>query len=195
MPQAPGLAPDAPEKIARGVAYKQQGNEAFVARNFTGALRAYHHAVLVRGRSLTQYLAGLDQSPTAGVLPHESTPSEAPGDSVREDKRELSQVRSNMAACYLQLGRHDRAVESCNQAITLDAHNAKAIYRKAQALARRGDLHAAQAWLASEPAQPYANDPAFVAEARMIATQIEARERKSAQALRGFLSKGRSVAS
>ncbi|KAI3628499.1 hypothetical protein CBS14141_000202 [Malassezia furfur] len=172
MPQAPGLAPDAPEKIARGVAYKQQGNEAFVARNFTGALRAYHHAVL--------YLAGLDQSPTAGVLPHESTPSEAPGDSVREDKRELSQVRSNMAACYLQLGRHDRAVES---------------YRKAQALARRGDLHAAQAWLASEPAQPYANDPAFVAEARMIATQIEARERKSAQALRGFLSKGRSVAS
>ena len=135
MPQAPGLAPDAPEKIARGVAYKQQGNEAFVARNFTGALRAYHHAVLVRGRSLTQYLAGLDQSPTAGVLPHESTPSEAPGDSVREDKRELSQVRSNvcyapltqMAACYLQLGRHDRAVESCNQTITLDAHNAKAM--------------------------------------------------------------------
>ncbi|KAI3620328.1 hypothetical protein CBS9595_002295 [Malassezia furfur] len=182
-PHAPGLAPDAPEKIAQGVAYKQQGNEAFVARDFAGALHAYHHAVL--------YLAGLDQSPAAGVLPQQAAHNDAMDQSVREDKRELSQVRSNMAACYLQLARYDRAVESCDQAIALDTHNAKAIYRKAQALARRGDLHAAQDWLASEPAKPYANDPAFRAEARAIAAQIEARERKSAQALRGFLSKGR----
>ncbi|WFC95196.1 hypothetical protein MBRA1_001843 [Malassezia brasiliensis] len=180
---APGLAPDAPEKIAQGVAYKKQGNEAFVARDFAGALRAYHHAVL--------YLAGLDQSPTAGILPEQASASDPGAQGIREDKRELSQVRSNMAACYLQLARYDRAVESCDQAIALDSQNAKAIYRKAQALARRGDLHAAQDWLASEPAKPYAQDPAFLAEARTIAAQIEARERKSAQALRGFLSKGR----
>lgn len=134
-PHAPGLAPDAPEKIAQGVAYKQQGNEAFVARDFAGALHAYHHAVLVRRRRLTQYLAGLDQSPAAGVLPQQAAHNDAMDQSVREDKRELSQVRSNvryrsltqMAACYLQLARYDRAVESCDQAIALDTHNAKAM--------------------------------------------------------------------
>lgn len=33
-----------------------------------------------------------------------------------------------MAACYLQLGRYDRAAEACNQALALDARNVKAMY-------------------------------------------------------------------
>lgn len=201
----PLLAHDAHDKIQQGVAYKRAGNEAFAQQDYRSALHAYHHAVLVRD-ALTQYLAGLDQTPAAELAGAASSAapacSPASTDGVRADRRELSQVRSNvrqpltqMAACHLHLARYARAAESCDQALALDAGNAKAMYvwseltsyRKAQALERGGDVYAARSWLASEAAQAFAHDAAFVAERRRIDSAIEARERTSAAALRGFL--------
>lgn len=42
------LAPDAAEKIEQGISYKKVGNEAFLKKDYVGALRSYHFAGLVR---------------------------------------------------------------------------------------------------------------------------------------------------
>lgn len=92
-----------------------------------------------------------------------------------------------MAACYLSLGRYDRAADAADRALSLDHTNQKAIFRKAQALRLRGDIHAAQAYLATPAARAHADHPDFVAEATRVSTAIRMREQRSAAALRGFL--------
>lgn len=42
------LAPGAAEKIQQGISYKKVGNEAFLKKDYVGALRSYHFAGLVR---------------------------------------------------------------------------------------------------------------------------------------------------
>ena len=83
-----------------------------------------------------QYLAGLDEQ----VLQQFGGSSRA--SDVREDQKQLSQVRSNvrislviltffslqMAACYLAQERFVRAVHACDQALVSDPSNAKAMY-------------------------------------------------------------------
>ena len=92
-----------------------------------------------------------------------------------------------MAACYLRVGRYDRAVQSAEPALAIEPTSPTAIFRKAQALRLQGELHAAREFLAQPPARAYAEHPDFVAEATRVATEIRAREQKSAAALRGFL--------
>ncbi|WFD38487.1 uncharacterized protein MJAP1_001440 [Malassezia japonica] len=163
------LAPDAAEKIEQGISYKKVGNEAFLKKDY--------------------YLAGLDQTPATGLSAQARPAAQSQGGGVRTDHRELSQVRSNMAACYLQLGRYHRAVEACNQALALDARNVKAIFRKAQALRKGVSVFAAHTWLESDTARPFLNDPAFQKELEVIQGVVREHEKKSAAAMRGFLSK------
>ncbi|WFD43287.1 hypothetical protein MPSI1_001948 [Malassezia psittaci] len=193
----PSLSVEAQKKVQKGLDYKKQGNEAFLAHDYQRALHAYHHAVL--------YLAGLDQSPLTGIQPKaETIPTEST--SIRQDHQELSQVRSNvcamrltkMAACYLQLGRFDRAIECCQQALKLNAKNSKAMYvsdsltfsyRMTQAMVRNGDIYAAHSFLMSEDAKPYRSEPSYEEEKASIEKQIEERERQSNRSMRGFLGK------
>lgn len=41
---------DTTRKVEIGVSHKDKGNAAFMTRDYTGALREYHYAVLVRAR-------------------------------------------------------------------------------------------------------------------------------------------------
>lgn len=79
--------------------------------------------------------SGASDGAAAAASDRPVAPASSAARGVREDRRELSQVRANvrlaltqMAACYLHLGRYDRALESCEQAMALDAHNVKAMY-------------------------------------------------------------------
>ena len=78
-----GAHGDAAAKIAQGLAYKDQGNEAFMKADHVGALKAYHYATL--------YLAGLDVNVLQQLGP---APDRARG--TREDQKQLSLVRSNV---------------------------------------------------------------------------------------------------
>lgn len=75
----------------------------------------------------------------------------------------------------------------CDQALVSDPANAKAIFRKAQALRRQGALYQARDWLDAESVQPYTRNPDFDAERARIASSIATRERASHSRLRGFL--------
>jgi hypothetical protein len=52
-----------------------------------------------------------------------------------EDEEEVKTVRlslyNNVAQCYLKLQNWDAAIRNCNEALTVDADNAKALYRRA----------------------------------------------------------------
>ncbi|WFD34093.1 hypothetical protein MCUN1_000925 [Malassezia cuniculi] len=164
---------DTTRKVEIGTEFKDKGNAAFVKGDYTGALREYYHAVL--------YLSGLDRQAVEGLG------GAQPAEKNHEADKQLGLVRSNMAACYLQQGRYDRAVDAAEKALKIDESNQKAIFRKAQALRLRGDLHAAQDFLKSDTARPFADHPDFIAEAARVAAAIRSREQKSAAALRGFL--------
>ncbi|SHO77224.1 Uncharacterized protein MSYG_1565 [Malassezia sympodialis ATCC 42132] len=172
MPRSPS---DTAARIAQGVEHKQAGNALYSQKDYKGALREYYYAVL--------HLSGLDSSALSGVAPR----PEVASTDLREGQRHLSQVRSNMAACFLALARYDRAAEVCDQALAGDATNAKAIFRKAQALRLRGDVYAARDWLARPAHAKYLDDADFLAEKARIDTQIRTRERSSATQWRGFL--------
>lgn len=98
-----------------------------------------------------------------------------------------SLTHAQMAACYLAQERYDRAVQVCDQALASDPANAKAIFRKAQALRRQGALYQARDWLDAEGVRAYTHSPDFDAERARIASSIAARERASHARLRGFL--------
>lgn len=84
---------DIEAKIQTALSYKAQGNEAFGAKQYQEALRCYHHAVLVRVLPLTsQYLSGLDEGILAGLTGQSHPTSQG----TRDDKIQLSQVRSNV---------------------------------------------------------------------------------------------------
>lgn len=83
-----GAHGDAAAKIAQGLAYKDQGNEAFMKADHIGALKAYHYATL--------YLAGLDVNVLQQLGP---APDRAGG--TREDQKQLSLVRSNVCIVIL----------------------------------------------------------------------------------------------
>ncbi|WFD19042.1 hypothetical protein MCAP1_001257 [Malassezia caprae] len=166
---------DTQARIAQGIEHKQAGNALYGKKDYSGALREYYYAVL--------HLSGLD----TGALPSVAVQPAAESADLRDSQRHLSQVRSNMAACFLALARYDRAVEVCDQALAGDAANAKAIFRKAQALRLRGDMYAARDWLARPAHASYLDDAEFRAEQARIDTQIRTRERTSASRWRGFL--------
>ena len=85
-----GAHSDVATKMAQGLAYKDQGNEAFMKGDHVGALKAYHYATL--------YLAGLDVNVLQQLGP---VPDRAKG--TREDQKQLSLVRSNV--CIVSLTR------------------------------------------------------------------------------------------
>ena len=70
-----------------------------------------------------------------------------------------SLTHAQMAACYLAQERYDRAVQVCDQALASDPSNAKAIFRKAQALRRQGALYQARDWLDAEGVRAYTHSP------------------------------------
>ncbi|KAJ3262556.1 Tetratricopeptide repeat protein 9A [Boothiomyces macroporosus] len=111
-------------KIQKGAEHKDKGNQYFKNSEHQKALGEYYNAIL--------YLTGLDNSKISMGVPQANPLSE-------ETKQEISKLliatHSNMAACYLKLGKNDKAIASCEKTLALDDKNAKAMFRKGQACA------------------------------------------------------------
>ncbi|KAK0564975.1 hypothetical protein OC861_004019 [Tilletia horrida] len=123
------------EKLAQGLAYKDEGNQHFKEGEWQKdfllkAVVSYHHAAL--------YLAGLSSEGTglSAIL----SGKQPDNHDVPESRKQLSIVRNNMAACFLKLEKYSRAVQCANQCLDIDPNNLKASYRRLQALRLSNDL-------------------------------------------------------
>jgi len=65
-------------------------------------------------------------------------------DQATEIKELLKTVSLNMAACYLKTGKPQRAIEECNQVLSTDKENAKALFRRGQAYLQVDDFYKAK---------------------------------------------------
>ncbi|KAL9935234.1 hypothetical protein V8E36_005582 [Tilletia maclaganii] len=126
------------EKFAKGVAYKDEGNQHFKEGEWQKAIASYHHAGLYlaglgnENRGIADILSGKVSEPiNDGAGAHMVLP---------ESQKQLSIVRSNMAACFLKLEKYSRAIECANQCLQIDPTNLKAAYRKLQALRLSKDI-------------------------------------------------------
>ncbi|XP_064415105.1 zinc finger CCCH domain-containing protein 7A isoform X2 [Latimeria chalumnae] len=50
----------------------------------------------------------------------------------------IEKLHANRAACYLNMGRHDKVIEDCNEALQLNSNNCRALYRKSKSLKELG---------------------------------------------------------
>ncbi|GLE08386.1 hypothetical protein PINS_up019547 [Pythium insidiosum] len=93
---------------------RAEGNALFSAKQFQAALE--------------KYSAGLALSP-----PRDSDPND------EDDAAQTRLLRSNRAACYLQLEQYSAAVADCSLVLDAEPQNEKARYRRAQAHVAMGN--------------------------------------------------------
>ncbi|KAN0061716.1 hypothetical protein ACQY0O_005708 [Thecaphora frezii] len=178
------------QKVKVGLDAQAQGNSCFTSGDIRGALRHYHTAVL--------YLSGLDQMGLGSMLGQIGGGGDD-GDvsPVRENdapetlhhKVHLSKVYSNMAACHIKLDNYPRAIDAADKADKADPFNAKASFRKAQALRLGGSLHQAIDVL-QKAAERYPREKAaFAGELALCEKTLRAKEAQSRNMWKGFLSK------
>ncbi|KAF6767473.1 Tetratricopeptide repeat [Kalmanozyma brasiliensis GHG001] len=184
-------------KLRTGLAHKSAGNAAFTAGDIPSALSSYHHAVL--------YLSGLQNRSILGLMgensgrhgqPDDLSSDEEEGETpAAQSEKELSMVYSNMAACFLKQEKYERAIQTAEKALKCDSGNAKAKYRKAQAMRLGGDVYAAQRVL-REAVEGMKGEKgkeevvkSFEAELALVDKAISQREGMARNKWKGFLGK------
>ncbi|KAJ2769673.1 hypothetical protein IWQ57_003005 [Coemansia nantahalensis] len=155
---------DIAEKTAKGLEFKDAGNQRFKDGEFGGAVREYHFALL--------HLRGLDADPHSVAGPKD--PKDKKEEDVTEHEKTLSSILSNMAVCHLRLGKHESTIRCANDALKQNPFNHKAKFRLAQGLIRDGATVKAGKIL-DELEKILPSDAAFAAERR----NIEAMEKKA----------------
>jgi len=120
LPLKQELAPQ--EKLKKGNAEKEQGNDYFKKGELTGALRHYHIAL--------SYANGL-----YGLPPQEEK-------ALKELK---SSTYNNMAVVHIKQGKSDRALTDLKNVLDLDENNVKALFRRGKLWVNIGDVDKARA--------------------------------------------------
>jgi tetratricopeptide (TPR) repeat protein len=132
------------------------------------------------------YLKGLDNSGMELSLGKTSKPLDP------ELKEKISKLMvstwSNMAACYLKLEQFEKTVEICDKVIKQDSKNAKAHFRKGQALLHLNVLDSALQTLKSA-ALMEPTDIGIRQEIQKVKDKLAELDRKSKEELRNNLSK------
>jgi len=95
---------------------KKEGNEAFKGKKFDAASSLYRE--------------GINKLNATVKKPDEKM--------SKEEKLLRIDLRSNMAAAYLKLEKHQRAVEEATEALKLDKAHTKSLFRRAQGQSARG---------------------------------------------------------
>eukprot|EP01067_Filipodium_phascolosomae_P006761 Filipodium_phascolosomae@DN5085_c0_g1_i1.p2 len=114
----------AEERLRLGQMNKAEGNELFKGGTLEQAAQRYMKA-----------------------LGHMSKIFDAAPEIERQKCEVVVSCHLNMAQCYIKDGReasYRKAVVSCDKALEVDVHSVKALYRKAVALERLGDIDAAE---------------------------------------------------
>lgn len=123
----------AEDKLKIAQEKKEQGNIAFKNGQFRDALRLYHEATL--------YAQGLEKSLSSAM--DAGNAASGAGDEKRRPKTEadvlLVALYNNMSAIHLKLANWKRAMESADKVLAKDEENAKAGFRKAQAMIHMGE--------------------------------------------------------
>jgi len=110
---------EADELLDRAEHHKERGVSLYSAGNIEFAIRRFNRAA--------DFVRRVDQS---GNFPPKSVRDR--GHTV------LCQCELNLAACRLKISEHDKVVEHCTSALSLDPHNVKGLFRRSQALAKLG---------------------------------------------------------
>ena len=116
---------EADELLDRAEHHKERGVSLYAAGNIEFAIRRFNRAA--------DFVRRVDES---GNFPPKSVRDR--GHTV------LCQCELNLAACRLKTGEHDKVVEHCSSALTLDPHSVKGLFRRSQALAKLGRYQEAQ---------------------------------------------------
>ncbi|XP_043223998.1 tetratricopeptide repeat protein 9C-like isoform X1 [Amphibalanus amphitrite] len=152
-------------KYETALKYKQDGNEAFKAKNFKLAIRNYHKALL--------YIRGIDQH--AVKLPamlgnarqqrdREQRQSELTEELTGSVDALKVDTYNNLTAALLQCeDRFDlqKILEYCDEVAELSPNNQKCLFRRGQAYARAGDYEEAERCLLKARELLKEKDPAI----------------------------------
>jgi len=140
------------EKLEKSLAFKDEGNNFYKAKEYKKAMRKYHNAIL--------YLKGIDNDlhGTPAFLQSASVDPNSEKKITEEMEQECIKanisVYNNLAACILATVKdnstsnaekeHEKVVKYTDIVLELDEENDKALYRKAQALKLLRDFSGAR---------------------------------------------------
>jgi tetratricopeptide (TPR) repeat protein len=132
------------------------------------------------------YLKGLDNTGMELSLGKSSKPLDP---EVKEKISKLIVLTwSNMSACYLKLEQYDKALDMCDKVIKQDPKNAKALFRKGQALSHLNVLDSALQTLKSA-AQIEPSDIGIRQEIQKVKEKLTELDRKSREELKNNLAR------
>ena len=146
------VAPAAPvdtsliqEKLEKSLAFKDEGNNLYKAKEYKKAMRKYHNAIL--------YLKGINND-LHGSSVDPNSEKKITEEMEQECIKASISVYNNLAACILATVKenstsnaekeHEKVVQYTDIVLELDEENDKALYRKAQALKLLRDISGAQ---------------------------------------------------
>ncbi|KAG2130839.1 uncharacterized protein EDB93DRAFT_1212576 [Suillus bovinus] len=177
-------------KLATARSKKDAGDAAFKVGDIKSALRSYHETLL--------YLHGIDKNALQSLgMAGPSSPSsvsavdQAAGakDVTTEADIILEKVYANMSACHIKQENWKRAVDTADKALSKNAANSKALFRKAKALGELGFFEKAETAL--NEIKKVAPNEAPMVDAELARQKSMDRERQKAhdQKMRGWLSR------
>ena len=116
--------------VDAGRGYKEAGNKAYKAGDYSGAIFQYHEALAAMRVAAGAPAEEEGQETYASIQVRKEEPWLRQGGKVLRE--EYSKIRSNTGECHLKLGAFERAVSECTKALAADESNIKAWYRRAK---------------------------------------------------------------
>ncbi|CAD5115989.1 DgyrCDS4925 [Dimorphilus gyrociliatus] len=116
---------EADERIERAEHYKEKGSILYKNNNLTFAVKKYRNSI--------KYLTS---------IPEESLPKIP--EKLRQEFRRLVLLNHlNLALCFWKIEEWDLVLKHCDEALSLDPNNVKALYRRAQGYSNKYNYEAA----------------------------------------------------
>ena len=126
-------ASSAQEKLKKGNEYKEKGNAYFKAEDFGNAMFQYHCGILE-----VKAITSQNSQQMKGLIPA-SSKMEVTEQEYRDADNLFVFLSSNLAMCQLKLGKIDRAIKSCSDALSIDPNHSKSLYRRGKAYLEKSE--------------------------------------------------------
>lgn len=120
-------------KLKKAREFKDQGNDFFKAEDFGKAMFQYHCGILEVKAIISQ-----NSKELKGFVPS-SAKIEVTVAEFQEAENLFVFLSSNLALCQLKLGKIDRAIKSCTEALNVDPKHSKSLYRRGKAYLEKSE--------------------------------------------------------
>jgi len=117
----------------KGSEYKEKGNVCFKSEDFGNAMFQYHCGILEVKTIISQ-----NSQQMKGLVPA-SSKMEVTEQEYRDAENLFVFLSSNLAMCQLKLGKIDRAIKSCSDALSVDPNHSKSLYRRGKAYLEKSE--------------------------------------------------------